>query len=162
MLNSKRLLWDVLNPSLWDGWLLNVFIPFSGKWLLGDILDVSILHGRWLVDVDVFHWVGGRHDCLNSLVGLVLNIFPVFVDDSVVIEWVGVIEVLVGYDWLTPGAGHDRIVLHNNVVVVWIVVEEVSVVEVSVGNSGIHSGDGWVLHNDGIVIVWVGVVEVGI
>lgn len=82
-------------------------------------------------------------------------------NDGIVIEWVGIIEVLVRYDWLSsPGWSGDWCLLNNNEIIVWIVVVEVGVAQVSSGGGWTDLSDGWVLNEDWEVVIWVVVIEV--
>lgn len=54
---SERLLRNVLSPWLSNWWLRNVFGPWLGNWWLRNVLNVSLLDGRRLDNIDVFHWI---------------------------------------------------------------------------------------------------------
>ena len=92
---SERLRRDVLDESLLERRLGNVLNVWSSNWLLWNVFDISVLDGRRLEDLDVFNGVSLGNNDLDGFLGSVVDLFEVINDNSVVIEWVGIIEVLV-------------------------------------------------------------------
>jgi hypothetical protein len=86
----------------------------------------------------VLNWVSWGNNSLNSLVSVVLNVIPSGVEDSVVIEGIGVIEVLIrdsgsSSEW-SPWKvlKISWLIGNNDEIVVGVVVHEVGVVKVEV------------------------------
>lgn len=96
VLLGNWLLRNVFNPRLGNWWLGNVLSPWLGNWGLGNVLNKSLLNGWWLDNLNVLNWICLRNDSLNFLSSLVLYFFPwIFSYDSVIIEGISIIEVLV-------------------------------------------------------------------
>lgn len=95
----------------------------------------------WLVNLNSYLfevWLLGN--VLNSVVLDFLDFIPIFSDgwlnnNGIVVEWVGIIEVFVRYDWLSsPDWLNNWSWLDYDEIVVWIVVIEVSIAQVSSGS----------------------------
>jgi len=123
----------------------------------------------WLVDFNsyLFHvWL--LVEILNFVMFEVVDIIPLLTDgwlnnNGIVIEWVGVIEVFIRYDWLSsPSWLNNRCWLHNDEVIVWIVVLEVGIAQVSSGGGRTDLGDGWIFYKDWEVVIWIVIIEVSI
>lgn len=161
--DGKWFLWNVFNPRAGEWFLSNVFNPWAGKWFLGNIFEISVFHWWWLEDLHVLNWVGWWDDSLNLLVGDVVDlIISIINDSSVIIEWVVVVEIGIADSWVLPSWLNNSCWLNNNNIVVWVVVHEVPVVQVSGSDTHTNLSDGWVLSKDWEVIVRVGVIVVGI
>lgn len=158
---SERLLRNVLSPWLSNWWLRNVLGPWLGNWWLRNVLNVSLLDGRRLDNIDVFHWICWGYDFFDGLVFLVLNIIPSRLNNSVIIEGVGIIEVLIRDSGVgRPRSGGDKVSSHDNEIVVGVVVHEVGVREMSIRHSHIDLSESGLFDDDGEVVPWVGIVEV--
>ena len=111
-------LWDVFSVSLFDWLLSDIFNPWGGNWWLLNEFNISVLNWRWLVDLDVLNlirfWLDNFNDLLLSILDLIVFIENglldgldndwgsnglednwCLLDDSVIIEWIVIIEVLV-------------------------------------------------------------------
>lgn len=93
---SDWFLRNVLYPRLSNRCLRNVLSPWLGNRSLRNVLNVSLLNGWWLNDLNVLNWICWRNDSLDFLSSFVLDLFPwLLFYDSVIIEGISIIEVLV-------------------------------------------------------------------
>ena len=158
---GERLLRNVLGPWLGNRRLRYVFSPWLGNWWLRNILNVSLLDGRRLDNIDVFYWICWGYDFFDCLVLLVLNIIPSRLNNSVVIEGIGIIEVLIRDSGVgRPRSGGNKVSSHDNEVVVGVIIHEVCVREMSIRDSHIDLSESGLFDDDGEVVPWVGIVEV--
>jgi len=125
---GERLLRNVLSPWLGHWWLRNILSPRLGNGRLRNVLNVSLFYWWGLDDIDVLNWICWRNNLFDGLVLLVLDIVPSRLDNSVIIEGVGIIEVLVRDSGLvSPRSCCNKISLNNNEVIVRVVIHEVGV-----------------------------------
>ncbi len=157
---------DVLCPRSSNWGLRNILGPWLGNWWLRNIFNVSLLNGWWLDVLDMLDWISWRNNCLNGLVSVVSDIIPSGVKDGIVIEGVGIIEVLVGDSRILSIASPRSLlkiswlISDNDEIIVRVVVHEVGVVKVEVSESSSDLGESGLLNDDGEIIPWVGIVEV--
>lgn len=88
---GNRLLWNVFNPRFGNRWLRNVFNPRSSN----RSLSKSLFNGCWLDDLNVFNGVGWGNNSLDGLVLFVFNLVPSRLDGGIIVEGIGIIEVLI-------------------------------------------------------------------
>ena len=170
---------NVLDVSLFKRSLSDVFDPWGSNRRLVNEFNIVSFNWGWLVDLDMFDLIRIRNDDLNDLFFNVLNLIVFsdlglndwcissslvdywnFCDDSVVIEWVVVIEVLVRNDWGSPLWVNHRSFSHNDEVIVWVGVVEVGVVKLDISDSVEDSWDGWHVNDDWEIVHWISVIEV--
>lgn len=93
---SDWFLRNVLYPRLSNRCLRNVLSPGLGNRSLRNVLNVSLLNGWWLNDLNMLNWICWRNDSFDFLSSFVLDLFPwLLFNDSVIIERISIIEVLV-------------------------------------------------------------------